>query len=471
MSNKIIPNEQMQIQYRYQELIKQINISKMLDYNKTMYAYADTYGCQQNIADTEKIMGMLHEMGYELTRDKNIADVIVVNTCAVREHAEEKVLGIIGEYKHLKDANPDLIVALCGCMVQQEHMVERVKKSYKHVDLLFGTNASWKFPELLFKTLDEKSRVFDISGEDMIAEGVSIIRDGSVKAFLSIMYGCNNFCTYCIVPYVRGRERSRLPKDIIDEFKELIQNGYKEVTLLGQNVNSYGKDLETDFDFADLLEELAKIDGDFRIRFMTSHPKDANYKMIDVMAKHEKIAKQLHLPFQAGDNDVLKSMNRGYTAEKYLDLMNYAKEKMPNLVITSDVIVGFPGETDKQFENTLKLVEEIKFNALYTFIYSKRSGTPAAKMEDKATKEDKNIRFSKLLDVQNEIALQHNLNTIGKTLRVLVEEKSRKDDKVFTTRSEGGRLVLVKNLNDNNIGEFVNVKVIDANMRSMTAEK
>ncbi|MFI3226406.1 MAG: tRNA (N6-isopentenyl adenosine(37)-C2)-methylthiotransferase MiaB [Clostridia bacterium] len=473
MSNRekiIISSVEMDKQKSYSETIKQINLDKFINMGRPMYAYADTYGCQQNVADTQKIMGMLTEMGYTICEDIKKADIIVVNTCAVREHAEEKVLGIIGEYKRLKEANPNLIVALCGCMVQQEHMVERIRKSYKHVDLLFGTNASWRFPELLLKTMSDKNRVFDIGGEDAVVEGTPILRDGKVKAFLSIMYGCNNFCTYCIVPYVRGRERSREANDILQEFKGLIADGYKDITLLGQNVNSYGKDLENSIDFADLLELLAQVGGEFKIRFMTSHPKDATFKMIDVMKKYENIANQLHLPFQSGDNRVLSAMNRGYTWEKYLEMMEYAKKQIPDLVVTSDVIVGFPGETDEEFENTLNLVEKVNFNALFTFIYSKRSGTPAATMEDFATKEQKQVRFDKLLELQNNIALRHNLDTIGKEMRVLIEDKSRNKEFPYAGRTEGGRLVNVAGATDDDIGNYANIKVLDANMRSMSGK-
>ena len=469
-NEKIVSIEDVQKQKEYSEMIKRINQNRVIETGRQMFAYADTYGCQQNVADTQKIMGTLFDMGYNLTEEIAKADIIVVNTCAVREHAEEKVLGIIGEYKHLKDKNPSLTIALCGCMVQQEHMAERVRKSYKHVDLLFGTNASWRFPELLYNTLEKNQRVFDISGEDSIAEGVSIHRDGKIKAFLSIMYGCNNFCSYCIVPYVRGRERSRLPEDIVQEFKELIENGYKDITLLGQNVNSYGKDLNLGVDFSDLLEILAKNEGEYKIRFMTSHPKDATYKLIDTMAKYESIAKQLHLPFQSGDNRVLEAMNRGYTREKYLDLINYAKSKISDLVITSDVIVGFPTETDEEFENTLKLVEEVGFNALFTFIYSKRSGTPAAEIVDYATKEQKQIRFDKLLNLQNNIALEHNLSMIGKKLRVLVEEKGRNREYPYSVRTEGGRLVNILGVDDSHIGSYVDIVIEKANMRSMSGK-
>ncbi len=466
----MISTDRIEEQYQFSDLISQINTNKKMELNRDLYAYSATYGCQQNIADTQKIMGMLTEMGYILTEDKEIADIIVINTCAVREHAEERVLGIIGEYKHLKDKNENLVIAMCGCMIQQEHIVERIRKSYRHIDLLFGTKNSWKFPELLHKTMVKNTRVYDISGEDSIAEGISVVRESDIKAFISIMYGCNNFCTYCIVPYVRGRERSRLPEDILKEFKELVENGYKDITLLGQNVNSYGKDLENSIDFSDLLEMLSKIDGKFKIRFMTSHPKDATHKLIDTMSKYENIAKQLHLPFQAGDNEILKAMNRGYTSEKYLDLVEYAKSKIEDLVLTSDVIVGFPNENEEQFENTIKVIEKVKFNALFTFIYSKRSGTPAAEIEDKTKEEDKKARFARLLEIQNNIALDHNLDSIGKIYEVLVEERWKENHDKFVARTEGGRLVIVNGASDAHIGNYVKIKILEANMRSMTGE-
>lgn len=461
---------EIQKQKDFSELISNLNSDKSIKYNRPMYAFADTYGCQQNVADTQRVMGMLSDMGYITTDDVKMADIIVINTCAVREHAEEKVLGIIGEFKRLKEQNENLVIALCGCMVTQEHMVERVRKSYRHVDLVFGTNALYRFPELLLSTISSGKRIFDITGEDAVAEGMSILRDGKVKAFLSIMYGCNNFCTYCIVPYVRGRERSRASADILAEMQELVDGGYKDITLLGQNVNSYGKDLDENVDFSDLLELLAKVDGEFKIRFMTSHPKDATRKMIDVMAKYPNIANQLHLPFQSGDNRVLKAMNRGYTWEKYLEMAQYAKEKIPGIVMTSDVIVGFPGETDEEFENTLTLVEKLDFNALFTFIYSKRSGTPAAEFEDPATREQKQVRFDKLLALQNQIALAHNLDTVGKVLRVLIEDRSRNKDFPYAGRTEGGRLVNVVGATDDDIGKYVDIKVLVANMRAMNAE-
>ncbi|MDE5963906.1 MAG: tRNA (N6-isopentenyl adenosine(37)-C2)-methylthiotransferase MiaB, partial [Eubacterium sp.] len=341
-------------------------------YDEKPKACVITYGCQQNVADSEKIKGMLELMGYDFTEDRLEAKLIIFNTCAVREHAEDRVFGNVGSLKSYKRENPDAVIALCGCMMQQEHIANKIKQSYPFVDLVFGTHVIHCLPELLYRALTGRKRVFEIPDFDgAIAEGIPVKRDNDAKAWLPIMYGCNNFCTYCIVPYVRGRERSRSKENIISEFKELVEQGYKEITLLGQNVNSYGKDLIPYVSFAQLLRELNDLDGDFRIRFMTSHPKDCTKELIETMAECDKVAQHLHLPFQSGSDRVLKAMNRHYTREQYLSLINYAKELMGDeLSITSDIIVGFPGETYEEFKETLSLVEEVKATSLFTFIYS-----------------------------------------------------------------------------------------------------
>ena len=392
-----VSEEQLQTQFTY------IDAVSALIRDKQLRAYTHTFGCQQNEADTERIRGMLHEMGYRMTDRPEDADFILYNTCAVREHAEDRAFGNIGALSHLKKQRPDVVIALCGCMAQQEKNVEKIKKSYPQVSLLFGTHALWRFPSLLYRVLTEKKRVFDIGGEDDIAEGLPVLRAQGPKAWLSIMYGCNNFCTYCIVPYVRGRERSRRPEEIEKELRELVAAGYKEITLLGQNVNSYGKDLGLDIDFADLLRRLNAVPGEFWLRFMTSHPKDASPRLFDAMAQCEKVAKQLHLPFQSGSDEILRRMNRRYTAEEYRALIADARAKMPDITLSSDIIVGFPGETEEDFEQTLQLVEDVRFDLLFTFLYSPRTGTPAASYEDNATPQENQQRFERLLNAQDAI--------------------------------------------------------------------
>ncbi len=422
-------------------------------------AFVDTYGCQQNEADSELLRGMLAEMGYVMTNDDATADVIIINTCAVREHAELRVLGNVGALTHAKKKNPQQIIAICGCMAQEEGMAERIKRSFRHVDLVFGTHALWRFPELLEQALVSRARVFCVENSDgRIFEGLPAKRDGSCKAWLSVMYGCNNFCSYCIVPYVRGRERSRAPEAILSDARGLISQGVKEITLLGQNVNSYGRDLDEETDFSAMLKELNALEGDFLIRFMTSHPKDATRRLFDTMAACEKAAHHIHLPFQAGNDRVLRDMNRGYTRAQYLELVDYARQVMPDIVITSDVIVGFPGETDAEFEDTLRLVSQVGYDALFTFIYSKRPGTPAAQMPDSASKQEKQARFDKLITLQTEISRQRHADYVGKTLRVLIDGEGRDGRYGLTARTNGGRLV---HLNGDAalIGSFRQVKI------------
>ena len=387
-----------------QDICNQI-FDKVTADSRRPLAMVDTYGCQQNEADSEKLRGYLALMGYGFTQDEFQADVIVVNTCAVREHAEMRVLGNVGALNHSKKAKPGQIIAVCGCMVQQEHMAQKLKQSYPVVDLVFGPHELWRFPELLLQVMTRHKRVFATEKNDgVVAEGIPNKRDSGVKAWLSIMYGCNNFCSYCVVPYVRGRERSRRPEDVLAEAKELVAAGYKEITLLGQNVNSYGKDLGLDVDFSDLIRMINDIPGDFLIRFMTSHPKDATEKLFKTMAECEKCAHQLHLPVQAGNDRILKVMNRGYTSEKYLAQVALARKYMPDLVRTTDILVGFPNESEEEFEDTIKLVEQVRYDAMFTFIYSKRVGTPAAAMPDPYTREDKQRHFDRLTEVANRIS-------------------------------------------------------------------
>ena len=430
-------------------------------------AYVETYGCQQNEADSERIRGMLQQGGYSIVNEAEGADVVVMNTCAIREHAEQRVFGNLGALTHTKRRHPGQKVFLCGCMAGQEKVVERIRKSFPHVDGVFSTHHLWQFPEILYNVLTRKKRQFYVADEaGSIAEGLPVVRSNTLKSWVSIMYGCNNFCTYCIVPYVRGRERSRKMADILAECRELIDAGCKEITLLGQNVNSYGKDLDEGHDFSDLLAAIAQLPGDFLIRFMTSHPRDAGQKLFDTMAAYPKIAKQLHLPFQSGSSRVLKAMNRHYDREKYLERVNYAKSVMPDLVLTSDVIVGFPGETEEEFEETISLIEQVRYDSLFTFIFSPRGGTPAASMEDPTPKSEKNRRFDRLCAVQNAISEQIHESYVGKQFRCLVDGT---DGDLLTARTEGGRLVRFAGCKEL-IGTYQNITITGSTTWSLTGE-
>lgn len=467
-----VPQEDIERQLAYIDRIAAMSRDFEQRTGRKPHAYTQTFGCQQNEADTERIAGMLHDMGYEKTTNTDDADVLIYNTCAVREHAESRALGNIGALAHLKKQRPEITIGLCGCMVQQEHIPEKIRKSYPQVNLLFGTHALWRFPELLYRRLTGEKRVFDTSGDERgtIAEGLPVERGNGPRAWLSIMYGCNNFCTYCIVPYVRGRERSRCPEDIENELRDLIALGYKDITLLGQNVNSYGKDLDMDIDFSDLLRRLNSVPGDFLLRFMTSHPKDASFKLFDTMAECNKVAKQLHLPFQSGSDEILKKMNRGYTAEKYRSLIAYAREKMPDITLSSDIIVGFPGETEADFLKTLALVQETGFDMLFTFLYSKRSGTPAASFKDPATKEEKQDRFERLLHAQDGCIRPRQDAYFGKKLRVLVDGPSKDTVYSYTARTEGGLLVCCAG-DGLRIGDFAQVKIDKTSLRCLFAHE
>ena len=434
-------------------------------------ALVDTYGCQQNEADSEQIRGMLREMGYAFTEDTSVADVIVINTCAIREHAELRVLGNVGALTHTKRRKPNQVICLCGCSMQEPHMAEKIRKSFRHVDLVFGPHALWRFPELLQQVLLKKERVFATEQSDgRIAEGLPVVRRGKIKAWVSIMYGCNNFCTYCIVPYVRGRERSREPEQILEEVRSLVAEGYKDITLLGQNVNSYGKDLDSNVDFADLLAQINDIPGDFLVRFMTSHPKDASQKLFETMARCDKVAPQLPLPVQSGSSRVLKAMNRHYDREIYLDEVRRLKALIPDIVLTSDIIVGFPGETQEEFEETLSLLEEVRFDSLFTFIFSPRVGTPAAKMDDPVPMEEKKKWFQRLLDTQNRISVEKHKEYIGRILPVLVEEENPADAvNNLNCRTDGWRLVHVPG-DVSLLGQRKKVKITDCSTWSLFGE-
>ena len=433
-------------------------------------AYIDTYGCQQNEADSEKLRGMLRGMGYGFTASEQQADVIVINTCAVREHAEMRVYGNVGALVHSKRNKPDQIIVLCGCMMQQPKAAEKIRRSYRHVDIVFGPQVLWRFPEFLAHALKERARIFSIDDEPgAIAEGLPVVRDGKIKAWLSIMYGCNNYCSYCIVPYVRGRERSRRPEMILNEAHQLVAEGYKDITLLGQNVNSYGNDLEMEIDFSELLHRINDIDGDFLIRFMTSHPKDAGERLFKTMSECRKVARHLHLPFQAGSDRVLRAMNRGYTKSQYLELVDMARQYMSDIVLTSDIIVGFPGETEAEFNGTLDILEKARFDALFTFIYSKREGTPAASLPDPVPKSEKQRRFESLLKLQNAISEEKHLAYVGKTMRVLVDGAAGDAQYPLTARTNGGRLVHLSG-NEDKIGSFATVKITGSNTWALFGE-
>ena len=463
---KIIAPEEI----RRQESICARICARVLADGERPLAMVDTYGCQQNEADSEKLRGYLAEMGYGFTQDEFSADIIVVNTCAVREHAEMRVLGNVGALNHTKKAKPTQIIAVCGCMVQQEHMAEKIKKSYPIVDLVFGPHELWRFPELLETVMEKHKRVFAADRDDgAVAEGIPLQRDGTVKAWLSIMYGCNNFCTYCIVPYVRGRERSRLPEDVVAEARALVEAGYKDITLLGQNVNSYGKDLDGNVDFADLLRMINDIPGDFIIRFMTSHPRDATDKLFETMASCKKCARHLHLPVQSGSDRILKLMNRHYDRARYLEEIRRARQLMPELVVTTDIIVGFPGETEEDFEETLSLCEEVRFDAMFTFIYSPRVGTPAAKMDDPYTREDKQRHFDRLTELANRISGEKHAAYEGRTMRVLIDGETGREEYNLSSRTNGGRLVHLRG-DPALIGQFAEVRIVASNTWALYGE-
>ena len=423
-------------------------------------AFVHTYGCQGNVADGERLKGMLEQMGYVMTEELEEADLVLYNTCAIREHAEDRVFGNVGALKNIKAAKKDMKILLCGCMMQQERVAKKIRTSYPFVDIVFGTHVIHRLPEFLYKSLSAGKKIYELPDEDgVIVEDMPLHRDSDFKAWIPVMYGCNNFCTYCIVPYVRGRERSRDPELIIAEAKELVAKGYKEITLLGQNVNSYGKYPDYGCNFSQLLRELNAIEGDFIIRFMTSHPKDCTHELLETMAKCEKVAKHLHLPFQSGSNRVLDAMNRRYTREKYLGLLEYAYSLMPELSVTSDVIVGFPGETYEEFSETVTLVEQANFTSMFTFIFSPREGTKAAAMPDPVSREEKGKWFRELLDAQEKVAAKRTASMVGKTYRVLCESVSKGG--LIEGRTEGN-IIIEFPADTSVIGSFRNVKVTES---------
>lgn len=447
-----ITDEEMAVQRNFTEQVRAI-----VSGGATLKAHVHTFGCQQNMSDGEKIKGMLCEMGYELTGTPDGADLVIFNTCAVRENAEDRVFGNLGALKHNKVRNPDMIIAVCGCMTEQEHIVERIKRSFPHVDLVFGTNALHTLPELLYTQLNERHRNFIVPKCDgVIAEGMPVRRENSLKVSVPIMYGCNNFCSYCIVPYVRGRERSRDKSDIISEVRSALDGGAKEILLLGQNVNSYGKEQGTSF--SELLREVNALDGEFRICYMSSHPRDFTKELIDTISECEKVTRHIHLPVQSGSDRILKLMNRHYSRADYLEITKYIREKMPDAALTSDIIVGFPDERYEDFKETLSLVEEVKFDSLFTFIYSLRKGTKAAQMPDPVAKEEKQKWFEELLAVQAAVGRNNFEKYVGDTVRVLCEGKGRFNEGMLNGRTPQDVIVDFEG-DERLVGKFVNVRI------------
>ena len=464
----VISKEEMQIQAEFSKKVYAFYAER----ERKPKALIETYGCQQNENDSERLRGMLKDMGFLFAESREEADLILFNTCAVREGAEMRVLGNIGALKHLKTKKPELIIGICGCMMQQAHMVKKLKAKYKHVSLIFGTHALYTFPELMYQVVCQNERAIRLTeSEGRIAENIPVYRKKTASAWVSIMYGCNNFCSYCIVPYVRGRERSREPKHILHEVETLAQEGVKEITLLGQNVNSYGKDLENPIDFADLLLLVNRVKGIKRIRFMTSHPKDMTDKLIETIPSITKLCKQIHLPFQAGSNRILEAMNRKYTKEDYLALVDKLRCVMPDAVFTTDIIVGFPGETKEDFDETLDVLEKVRFDSVFSFIYSKREGTPAAKMENQVPEDIKHRHFDKLLEVQNRISREINETYAGKVVEIMVEGLSKTNDTMMCGRTSGGKIVNFPREDSLQNGDFINVKITKISTWSLVGER
>lgn len=459
---------------KYDEVLEKKKSEKKTYSKDAKSFYIVTYGCQMNEEDSEKISGMLKLKDYRWTKNKEEADIIIFNTCCVRENAEQKVFGNLGALKSLKKKKPELVIAVTGCMMQQKEMKENVAKKFPYVDIIIGTHNSYKFPEYLTRVLSGERPIHEVWEKEPSLEEIEntmpIDRKSPYKAFVTIMYGCNNFCTYCIVPHVRGRERSRKPEDILNEIRDLVARGYKEVTLLGQNVNSYGKTLEEDLNFAGLLRMINEVEGLERVRFMTSHPKDLSDEVIDAIAECDKLCEQIHLPVQSGSSKVLKRMNRHYDREQYMTLVKKIKERIPGVALTTDIIVGFPGETEEDFLGTLELCREVEYDSAFTFLYSIRKGTPAAEYEDQVPDDVKHHRFNRLLDVINEKMAQHNIQYKDKVVEVLVEGESKNDSEKLMGRTRNGKLVNFKG-NKENIGKLVNVKITDPKSFSLTGEE
>ena len=466
-----VPIEKIQEQDRFIEAVAEQN-TRFYAIHQTKPKYMiQTFGCQMNEHDSEKLCAMLDEMGYERSVFVEECDLIIYNTCAVRENAELKVYGNLGQLKFQKRKNPDLKIAVCGCMMQQPHVVKELKAKYNHVDLVFGTHNLYKFPELLVNSMEAEKMlvdVWDVDGE--VVEGLRSSRKFELKAFVNIMYGCNNFCTYCIVPYTRGRERSRTPEDIINEIKELAANGTKEITLLGQNVDSYGKTLENPITFAELLRMVNEIEGIERIRFMTSHPKDISDEVIYAIRDCDKVCEFLHLPVQCGSTSLLKKMNRHYSKEDYLRIIEKAKAEVPDIAFSTDLMIGFPGETEEDLLDTIDVVQKVRYDSAFTFIYSKRTGTPAAKMENQIPDDVKHERFNRVLNEVNKVVAEINEEYRGKVVEVLVEGKSKTDETVLTGRTRQNKLVNFTGGTTDMVGTLVNVKITDPKTFSLQGE-
>ena len=460
-------SKEIEQQKQYIEKVRELNKDKKLTYSIL------TMGCQQNENDSEKLCGMIEQMGYVKATNPEEVDLAVINTCCVRENAEDRLFGKLGELKHLKEKR-GTIVAIGGCMMQEKHITRKIKESYPFVDMLFGTHTLHKFPEDLYRVIEEKNKLTDILDIDgKVYEGLPIKRDSSVKASVTIMNGCNNFCSYCIVPYVRGRERSRMPKDIMEEIKELAKQGYKEITLLGQNVNSYLRverenniqfeEYEGINSFATLLHAINKVDGIERIRFVSPHPKDFTDDVIEQIAKCDKVCKLIHLPLQSGSTEVLRVMNRKYTKQQYLNLVEKMKTRIPNLTLSTDIIVGFPGETEEDFEDTLDVVKKVHFEQVYMFIYSRRIGTPGDKMENQIPDEIKHKRFNRLKELVESQIAENNQKYINTIQKVLVEGKSKNNENMLTGRTDSNKVVIFEG-KDDLINEIINLKIVSEHM-------
>lgn len=464
MIRKITP-EELESQRPFTENIRRLYAQRKGD--TPPLAFVRTFGCQQNVSDSEHIKGMLCDMGFAFTEEPEKADFILFNTCAVREHASDRAFGNVGALKRLKKERPDVLIAVCGCMVQQEHVAHKFRESYPFVGLVFGTHVIHRFPELMHEALIKGKQITVIPKEDgVIAEGIPVCRDSAFKAWIPIMYGCNNFCTYCVVPHVRGRERSRSPELIVEEARQLAEAGYKEIALLGQNVNSYGKGEEHGVNFSELLRRINALPGDFTIRFMTSHPKDATHELFDTIAACKKVSRHFHLPFQSGNDRVLKAMNRGYTREQYLDLIRYARSVIPEISFTSDVIVGFPGETREEFEDTLRLVDEVGFTSLFTFIYSPRVGTPAATLPDPIAPDEKVAWLKELTALQEKKSGERLKQLVGTVQRALLENAA---DGYLEARLPENSVVRVPG-DPSLVGRYATVRVNDARSWIMNGE-
>ncbi len=445
-----------------------IKVKEFFNDKKHTY-FVETYGCQMNVRDSQTLKGFFEEMGYTPSADRQNADAVIFNTCCVREGAEDRLLGNLGKLKQEKKKRPEMLIMICGCMMQEEGSKEKIKKRFPFVDVVFGTHNTHELPKLMYSALTKNQSQYSIwEKEDAIVEDMPVLREKDVFSWINIMYGCNNFCSYCIVPYVRGRERSRKSEDIIKEATSLAKNGVKEITLLGQNVNSYGKNTD-EITFPDLLRKLNKVEGLERIRFMTSHPKDLSDDLIDAMAECEKVCKYIHLPVQSGSNRILSLMNRKYTREDYFALVEKLRKKMPDIAISTDIIVGFPTETDEDFEDTCDLYKKVCFNSAFTFIYSPRIGTPASKMEGQVTEEKNKERMARLIKISEECSIKANSLYLQKTYPVLVEGISKRDENMISGRTEHGRMVTFQGSTDL-IGKTVNVKITKVKLNTLMGE-